>query len=63
MDPIPQSDLQEMDLDEAMEEEDSEEEEEQEEEDKGNEDDREKEVFIPGKHKLAEGEQLVRDER
>lgn len=62
MDPIPQSDLQEMDLDEAMEEEDSEEEEEQEEEDKENEDDREKEVFIPGKHKLAEGEQLVRDE-
>ena len=62
MEHIPKEDLDEMDLDEQMnsdqEEDEDERDEETEEEENG-----QKEIFIPGKHKLEEGEELVRDER
>ena len=62
MEHIPKEDLDEMDLDEQMnsdQEEEEDEDVETEEEPEGE----QKETFIPGKHKLEEGEELVRDER
>ena len=63
MEHIPKEDLDEMDLDEQMnsdqEDVEAEDDVETEEEPEGE----QKEIFIPGKHKLEEGEELVRDER
>ena len=70
MDPIPAEDLEEMDLDEQMNEDESDDNDddgqdgtEDDDREDGDGDEQNKEIFIPGKHKLAEGEQLVRDER
>ena len=63
MEHIPKEDLDEMDLDEQMNSDQEEDDEEGSETEEEGTDDREKEIFIPGKHKLEEGEELVRDER
>lgn len=69
MDGIAKDDLEHMDLEEPMPEEDEEEENEsseEEEEEEMTSSSKAKitqEVFIPGKHALKEGEELVRDER
>jgi len=60
MEHIPKEDLDEMDLDEQM---NSDQEEEEDEETEEEPEVEQKEIFIPGKHKLEEGEELVRDER
>ena len=60
MERIPKEDLDEMDLDEQM---NSDQEEEEDEETEEEPEVEQKEIFIPGKHKLEEGEELVRDER
>lgn len=62
MDEIPQEDLKEMDLDEQMDSEVDEDDSGEEEGDDDREEEQEQEVFIPGKHKLEKGEELVRDE-
>jgi len=59
MEHIPKEDLDEMDLDEQM---NSDQEEEEDEETEEEPEVEQKEIFIPGKHKLEEGEELVRDE-
>ena len=60
MEHIPKEDLDEMDLDEQM---NSDQEEEEDEETEEEQEGEQKEIFIPGKHKLEDGEELVRDER
>ena len=60
MEQIPKEDLDNMDMDEVMSDNESEEDGDENEEE---EDDEKKEMFIPGKHELAQGEELVRDER
>ena len=60
MDEIPQSDRDEMELDRAP---NSDFEDSEESDDDREEEEEDKEVFVPGKHKLEEGEELVRDTR
>ena len=63
MEHIPKEDLDEMDLDEQMNSDQEEEEDEPEDETEEEQEGEQKEIFIPGKHKLEDGEELVRDER
>ena len=63
MEHIPKEDLDEMDLDEQMNSDQEEEEDEPEDETEEEQEGEKKEIFIPGKHKLEDGEELVRDER
>ena len=60
MDEIPQADRDEMELDRAP---NSDFEDSEESDDDREEEEEDKEVFVPGKHKLEEGEELVRDTR
>jgi len=62
MEHIPKEDLDEMDLDEQMNSDQEEEEDEPEDETEEEQEGEQKEIFIPGKHKLEDGEELVRDE-
>lgn len=63
MEHIPQADKDEMELDAPHSDVDEEDDESAEEEDDREEEEQDKQAFVPGKHKLEEGEELVRDTR